>query len=82
MKEIAAYETSDGTLFEDSRQASSHQEDIIGELLDTLLPHDKRGNITMVDRHNILMEMLSSKELKPLIDKLHYALNFQNNDHN
>ena len=73
---VTTYKTSDGMLFECDRKAEEHQEDIIGELLDCLLPHDDRGNVTMTDRHNILMKQLKSKDLVNNINALHHALNF------
>lgn len=74
MKEIEAYQTSDGKLFLDEKKARSHQEDIIGEMLDGLVAHDSRGNVTRSDRHSILMKMLQDPELKRKIADLHQAL--------
>ena len=73
MKEVTAYQTSDGKYFEWENQARKYQDDIIGELLDTLLPHDDRGNVTMSDRHNLLMKMLTSKDTPVIITKLKEA---------
>ncbi len=42
MKSVDAYKTSDGKLFEDYNKAFEHQQNIVGELLDELLPHDDR----------------------------------------
>ena len=69
-----AYKTSDGLLFECETRAAEHQQGIIGALLDTLLPHDDRGNVTMVDRHNLLMKMLEDDKLPGIIRQLNKAL--------
>lgn len=74
MREVEAYQTSDGEIFLDEKQAKSHQEDIIGEMLDGLVANDSRGNLTRVDRHSILMTMLKDPELKNKIAQLHHAL--------
>jgi len=70
------HKTSDGQLFEDERKARSHQEDIVGEMLDGLLPNDDRGNVTRSDRHNLLMKMLKDEDLVKKINALHHALSF------
>lgn len=80
MKTIECYKTSDGLLFENDREASSHQQDIIGEMLDGLLPYDDRGNITQADRYNILTKIMDDKELINKIAQLHYALSFDKED--
>ena len=72
--EVVAYETSDGLLFACERKANEHQADIVGALLDELLPHDDRGNITRIDRHNLLMKMLENDNLIKIINNLHNAL--------
>ena len=74
-KRIEAYKTSDGQLFENEAKAEEHQQDIIGELLDTLLP-DTGGNITRADRHRLLLKMLESPTLTTTVNKLHRALNY------
>jgi hypothetical protein len=63
MKETIVYKTSDGKVFESKNKAFSHQEDLLGEALDSFLPCDDRGNLTRVDRHNILMKQLKDPEL-------------------
>lgn len=63
MKETIVYKTSDGKMFESKNKALSHQEDLLGEALDDFLPYDDRGNLTSVDRHNILMKQLKDPEL-------------------
>lgn len=75
-KSIEAYQTSDGQLFTDDRKAKAHQEDIIGQLLDDFLPADDRGNVTRVDRHNILMKQLKDDKLKAKITALYHAITF------
>lgn len=74
MREIEAYETSDGTLFMDEIAARKHQEDIIGEMLDGLVANDNRGNVTRNDRFQILMNMLKDPDLKVKVAALHAAL--------
>ena len=78
MRIITAYQTSDGSIFTDDRKAKSHQEDIIGEMLDGLFPNDDRGNVTRADRYNILMKMIADPELKNKISNLNYALQHSN----
>lgn len=72
--EITAYKTSDGQLFESEAKAEEHQFDIVGELLDKLIPHDTRGNITHSDRHCVLIQMLASTDLADTVNELHQAL--------
>lgn len=79
MKTITCYKTSDGLLFEDVKKAESHQEDIIGELLDDFLPHDDRGNVTQTDRFNLLTKMMDS-DLKNKVNRLYLAINFENDE--
>lgn len=74
MKEVEAYETSDGRLFLDDRKATAHQQDIVGEMLDGLVANDDRGNVTRSDRYSILMNMLRDPELKQKVANLHNAL--------
>lgn len=78
MKVIEAYKTSDGRLFEDESKAQAHQLDIIGELLDALLP-DTGGNITRVDRYRLLMAALENPNRDGLICKLHHAVTYNDN---
>lgn len=75
MREITAYKTSDGKLFEDEKKAFAHQQDIIGELLDHLIV-DIGGNVTRIDRHKILVATLESKERDSLIAALYYATTY------
>ena len=76
VKTVEAYTTSDNIFFTCEDKAQAHQKDIIGTLLDELLPYDERGYMTRVDRFEILMKQLESKDLKKTINALHYALNF------
>ena len=80
MREITAYETSDGKLFNDERTAQAHQADIIGELLDSLVAQDARGNISRFDRHSMLMETLKQTDLADKVARLHYAIQHSVND--
>lgn len=73
---VIAFKTSDGKLFESDSKAIEHQENIVGELLDGMLPHDDRGNVTHIDRHNLLMKQLEDPNLKDYINKLYVALNY------
>lgn len=82
MKEIQAYQVSNGEIFTDEKKAISRQQDIIGEMLDGLIPNDDRGNITRTDRHNVLMKMLNDKELKKKIKELYFALIHDNEYYN
>ena len=77
MREVEVYQTSDSVYFKCADKAIKHQEDIIGEMLDDLIPHDDRGNITRVDRHNLLMKMLNDKELHLKIKELQTALEYR-----
>lgn len=74
MREITAFKTSDGVIFDNEKQAEAHQEDIIGTMLDDLVPYDERGNMTRLDRQNILTKMLSDPALKVKIKCLYQAL--------
>jgi len=74
MREIDAYETSDGRLFLDEDKAASHQEDIVGEMLDGLVADDDRGNFSRSTRHNVLMKMLKDPDLKAKVARLYHAL--------
>lgn len=74
MKAIQAYQTSDGQIFTDQSKASSHQTDVIGEMLDGLVAQDSRGNISRFDRHSMLMNMLNDPQLKAKVAELHAAL--------
>ena len=72
---IDAYKTTDGRLFESEKGAIDHQTDIVGELLDTLLPVDDRGNVTASDRFNLLTKMLADERLPKIVARLNAALN-------
>jgi len=70
MNTVQVYKTSKGRYFASERKAIGAQVDILGELLDDLLPHDDRGNVSSVDRHNLLMNMLKKDDLYALINDL------------
>jgi len=70
MNTVEVYETSNGCYFASECEAIASQIDILGELLDDLLPHDDKGNVTYVDRHNLLMKMLKRDDLYSLISDL------------
>lgn len=80
MRQIEAYQTSDGKIFSTKLRAISHQEDIIGEMLDGLVAEDGRGNVTRSDRHSILMKMLKDPDLKKKIALLNLALQHTDDD--
>ena len=80
MKIITAYETSDGKLFSSEQKATKHQADIIGEMLDGLLPYDDRGNVTRIDRFNLLTKMLGDPDLALKINALASAINHRDDD--
>ncbi len=73
--ELPCYKTSDGKLHECRSKARDHQSDIVGELLDVLLPHDDRGNISQCDRFNLILEQLKDDDLNKKITALYNALN-------
>ena len=70
MNTVEVYKTSKGRYFASERKAIDAQIDILGELLDDLLPHDDRGNVTHIDRHNLLMNMLKRVDLYAVISDL------------
>tara|TARA_R110001632_G_scaffold143859_2_gene260016 strand:- start:518 stop:805 length:288 start_codon:yes stop_codon:yes gene_type:complete len=70
MNTVEVYKTSKGRYFASERKAIGAQVDILGELLDDLLPHDDKGHVTYVDRHNLLMKMLKKDDLYALISDL------------
>ena len=76
MRSIYAYETYDGKIFTNEREAKEHQGNIIGQMLDDLLPNDDRGNVTRADRFNLLTKQLADKDLKKKITELYNALHF------
>lgn len=73
MREIIAYRTTDGAIFENREKAVAHQNDIIGEILDTLIA-DIGGNITRVDRHKTLIATMESPEFLRNVTALYNAL--------
>jgi hypothetical protein len=73
MNTIEAYKTTDGQIFEEYTKAIKHQSEIVGELLDSLIPVDESGRMTHVDRHRLLMSMLKSKELRSIVRQLYIA---------
>lgn len=75
MKVVDAYQTSDGKLFTNEDKAKSHQDDIIGEALDSLVA-DIGGNITRVDRHRTLLATMDDKDLIEKVTILYNALSF------
>ena len=79
MKAIEAYQTSDGQIFNDERKAASHQEDILGEMLDDFLPDTDHG-MTRVCRHGLLMKQLRDPELKSKIQAIYRALCHDDDD--
>lgn len=76
IKEVYSFETSDGKLFTTGKEAKDHQTNIVGEILDSLLPHDDRGNVTQIDRYNLLIKQLKDPELLSKVKSLYEALTF------
>jgi hypothetical protein len=74
MRITIVYKTSDGQYFEYERNAIAHQKDIVGELLDEMIPNDDRGNVTRSDRYNILMKMINDENLLNKVNRLQAAL--------
>ena len=80
MKTIIAYQVSDGQIFTSESKAIECQQNVIGEMLDDLVPDDGRGNITRVDRYNILTKMLENPDLADKINALAAALNHEGDE--
>ena len=76
MNTVELYQTSDSKTFADENKALEHQINILGELLDDLLPYDKRGNITRSDRQNLLIEQLKDKMLFNKLNVLSNVVNY------
>jgi len=74
MKQIEAYQTSDGQIFDDEDKAESHQTDIIGELLDGLILDDPKGQFSRIVRRRILLAILDDPNLKSKIADLNKHL--------
>lgn len=75
IEHVTAFRTPDDNLFLDENKAVEHLEDLIGQALDDLLPHDDRGNVTQNDRFNLLTKQLKDPKLKSKIATLHHLLN-------
>ena len=74
MKEIIAFQLSNGEIVINEGEAIRKQLDILGEALDGFLPYDDRGNVTQVDRFNILTKQMGDSSLRDKIDELHHIL--------
>jgi hypothetical protein len=76
---IIVYKTSDGRLFEDEKKSLEHQNDLLGEALDNLLPNDDKGRVTQADRFNLLTKMISDPLLNNKITSIYHILEHMNN---
>lgn len=63
MKEINAYQCSDGKIFEDKKKAQAHEEDLLGQELDGLLRLFQLDITRNQEFSGILSAMKSKKEL-------------------
>lgn len=76
MKEISAYKTADGLLFDSEKQAQQHEDDLLGEELDGLMklfPMDiYRGTLQKA----IIHAMNNKKELKCCLENILQLLDF------
>jgi len=70
MQSTLVYKTSDGKVFEREAEAFSHQQDLIGEELDGFIPYDKRGELSRIAKHDILLEILNDQNLEKKLHKL------------
>ncbi len=80
MKEITAYQTTDGRIFTDERSAKSHQQDLIGAALDNLVGNDNRGNITRVDRQSMLINTMKDPFFEGKVKALYNSLFFDEDE--
>jgi hypothetical protein len=71
MREIEAYQTSDGKLFTNYSAAEKHQADVIGEALDDLVQHDEKGNIYRGDRLSMLLNTMKHPDFKKKLATLY-----------
>jgi hypothetical protein len=73
--------SSDNKSFNDENKAVAYQVDLLGELLDGFLPNDDRGNVTAIDRYNLLMKQLKDKNLYTKILNIAAVIEYmQDND--
>ncbi len=72
--ELPCYKTSDGKLHECESKAKEHQANIVGELLDKLMPYGL-GNVTASDRFRLICGQLEDDDLNKKITALYNALN-------
>ena len=71
MRNIEAYETTDGRIFTDKNKAQSHQFDLVGEALDTLIVDCPDGRITRENNYITLLSILTQPNLGELIGNLY-----------
>jgi len=77
MKEIEAYQCSDGAIFEDEKKAQAHEDDLLGQELDGLLRLFQLDITRNQEFSGILSAMKRRKELMPAIRAILNILEFQ-----
>ena len=79
IKQVLRFQTTDNKLFDNYKKAFKHQEDLLGETLDVLIPCDFGAtSITRSARHKMLMLMIDTdnrNNLTTIINKLYHMLN-------
>ena len=78
MKAIECYKTSDGKVFEDEEKAQAHEEDMIGEELESLLMHVMELNTGRSEVFKGIMKAINNKKAlkeacKIILDVLQYT---------
>lgn len=76
MKAIEAYQCSDGAIFIDDRDAQSHQDDLLGQELDSLLKLFKL-DITRNQEYKSLLQLMNNRqELLKSIEEIARIIRF------
>lgn len=79
IKQVLRFQTTDNKLFDNYNLATKHQDDLLGEALDSLIPFDFGAtSITRSDRHKMLMLMIDPNNrdnLTTIINELYHMLN-------
>ena len=81
IRKVLRFTTTDNKLFTDYKDALDHQEDLLGEALDSLIPYDSNGRITRSDRHDVLMQMINPNNRETLTNKITYLYNMLSTNH-
>lgn len=72
MREISAYKTADGLIFEDEDKAAAHEIDLIGAALDGLISHVLKLDVTQSEKVKAILPAIKErKALKSTINLLH-----------